>query len=121
MGKILLINEINVVKAKSFNQKIQVHSFSGAFRGVCNFYSKEIKVTSGIFMVFVSAVHCLMLILLRSLFAYCTSLDNGVKMNPKRRAILNLSWFFLCICCSKSLLIKWDITWNSMRKDWLTF
>ena len=27
-------------------------------------------------------------------------------MTPKRRAAINLSWFFICLCFSKSLLIK---------------
>ncbi len=35
-------------------------------------------------------------------------------MTPKRRAVLNLSWFFLCICCSKSLLIK-DFTFGPLN------
>ena len=30
-------------------------------------------------------------------------------MTPKRRAI-NLSWFFICLCVSKSLLIKYQKT-----------
>ena len=27
-------------------------------------------------------------------------------MTPKRRAAINLSWFFICLCFSKSLLIN---------------
>ena len=27
-------------------------------------------------------------------------------MTPKRRAAINLSWFFICLCFSKSLLIE---------------
>ena len=30
-----------------------------------------------------------------------------VTMTPKRRAAINLSWFFICLCFSKSLLIKY--------------
>ena len=27
-------------------------------------------------------------------------------MTPKRQEVINLSWFFICLCFSKSLLIK---------------
>ena len=37
-------------------------------------------------------------------------------MTPKRR-VINLSWFFLCLCFSKSLLIKC----SEIRKSWVLF
>ena len=30
-------------------------------------------------------------------------------MTPKRREAINLSWFLICLCFSKSLLIKYSL------------
>ena len=37
-------------------------------------------------------------------------------MTPKRREVINLSWFFICLCFSKSLLIK---NFNLDNKNYL--
>ena len=62
--------------------------------------------------VFVQALYCnssayLALFLIRIRFNQ--SLDNRDTMTSKRQAI-NLSWFFICLCFSKSLLIKLTIS-----------
>ena len=64
---------------------------------------------------FVYAVYCTFSCLVSFLICmlFNQSLDNGVLMVPKRRAI-NLSWFFICLFFSKSLLIKFRTRkWNS--------